>query len=143
VPRKHHVKISSSAVRRYLPVSVRRFYAYGIVSARSIGYYWHCPYSIRRRVYKTVRCPSVCPIRPLQQRATGLLLWARRVEDIDRMLHGRRRSSTGPQHGMWQQMRAVPCFQRTFRYSQTNFFIRPRSMSVLVDFCRHLVGKNS
>jgi len=28
---------------------------------------------------------SVCPIRPLQQRAAGLLLWA---ADIDRLLHG-------------------------------------------------------
>ena len=58
--------------------------------------------------------PSVCPsVRPLQQRAAGLLLWARRVADIDRLLHGRRRSSTGPQHGAQQQMRAVPRFQRT------------------------------
>jgi len=39
--------------------------------------------------------PSVCPIRPLQKRAAGLLLWARRAGDIDRLLHGRRRSSTG------------------------------------------------
>jgi len=41
-------------------------------------------------VYETVRCPpvcpSVCPIRTLQQRAAGLLLWARRVGDIDRLL---------------------------------------------------------
>jgi len=57
--------------------------------------------------------PSVCPIRPLQQRAAGLLLWARRAGDIDRLLHGRRRSSTGPQHGEPQMMRAVPLFQHT------------------------------
>ena len=56
--------------------------------------------------------PSVCRIRPLQQRAAGLLLWARRV-DVDRLLHGWRRSSTGPQHGMQQQMRAVPRLQLT------------------------------
>ena len=31
----------------------------------------------------------------LQQRAAGLLLWARQVGDIDRLLHGRRRGSTG------------------------------------------------
>jgi len=30
-------------------------------------------------------CPAVCPIRPLQQRAAGLLLWARRIGDIDRL----------------------------------------------------------
>jgi len=32
--------------------------------------------------------PSVCPIHPLQQRAAGLLLWAMRAGDIDRLLHG-------------------------------------------------------
>ena len=41
---------------------------------------------------------SVCPIRLLQQRAAGLLLWVRRVGDIDRLL---------------QQWRAVPRCQRT------------------------------
>jgi len=29
----------------------------------------------------------------------GLLLWARRVRDIDRLLHGQLRISTGLQHG--------------------------------------------
>jgi len=56
---------------------------------------------------------SVCLIRPLQQCAAGLLLWARRVGDIDRLLHDRRRSSTGPQHGAQQQMRVVPRLQLT------------------------------
>jgi len=43
--------------------------------------------------------PSVCDpfdgsvIRPLQQRAAGLLLWAQQLGDIDRLLHGRRRST--------------------------------------------------
>ena len=32
---------------------------------------------------------SVCPIRLLQQRAAGLLLWARPVGDSDRLLHRR------------------------------------------------------
>jgi len=42
--------------------------------------------------------PSVYPsYRPLQQRVAGLLLWARRTEDIDRLLHGRRQ-----QHGAQQ-----------------------------------------
>jgi len=27
--------------------------------------------------------PSVCPVRPPQQRAARLLLWARRIGDID------------------------------------------------------------
>jgi len=30
---------------------------------------------------------------PLRQRTAGLLLWARRVGDVDRLLHGRRRRS--------------------------------------------------
>jgi len=38
---------------------------------------------------------SVCPIyQPLQQRAAGLLLWARRAGDIDRLLHDRRSAAT-------------------------------------------------
>jgi len=60
-------------------------------------------------VYVTAQCPSVRPIYLMQQRAAGLLLWARRIGDIDRLLHGRRRSSTEPQ----QQMRAVPRLQLT------------------------------
>jgi len=40
-------------------------------------------------------CPSVCPIRPLQQCAAGLLLWARRVEDIEQLLQQRRRVAAG------------------------------------------------
>ena len=35
-------------------------------------------------------CLSVCSIRPLQQRVAGLLLWARRVGDINRLLQQRR-----------------------------------------------------
>ena len=63
-----------------------------------------------------VWCPSVCLITLiclLQQRAAGLLLWARPVGDIDRLLHGPRRTSMEPQHGLQQQMRAVPRFQHT------------------------------
>ena len=48
---------------------------------------------MRSRAYVTVPCPSVrpsvCAIRPRQQRAAGLLLRARPVGDIDRLLHGR------------------------------------------------------
>jgi len=76
---------------------------------------------MRSGVFETVLCPSVCPIFPLQQRAAGLLLWARRVGDIDRLLHGRRRSSTGPQHGVQQQMRAMPRFQRAYVFKKTKF----------------------
>jgi len=49
----------------------------------------------------------VCPICPLQQRAAGLLLWARWVGDIDRVLHDRHRSSMGPQHGTQQLVSAI------------------------------------
>jgi len=57
---------------------------------------------------------SVWPCyRQLQQRAAGLLLWARRAGGIDRLLHGRRPAATAPQqHGAQQQMRgAVSRFQ--------------------------------
>ena len=69
-----------------------------------------CPDSMRGRVHPafghpsvrlSVRlsvCPSVRPsvrlsvrfIRPLHAPPAGLLLWARRPGDIDRLLHGRR-----------------------------------------------------
>jgi len=43
-----------------------------------------------------------------------LLLWARLAGDIERLLHGWRRSTLPlPQHGAQQQMRAVPRIQRT------------------------------
>ena len=49
---------------------------------------------MRSRVYATVGRPSVslsvCPIRLPHAAAAGLLLWARRPGDIDRLLHGRR-----------------------------------------------------
>jgi len=61
--------------------------------------------------------PSVCRIRPLQQRAAGLLLRARRVGDIAAR-HGRRRSSTGPQHGAQLQTR----LQLTQEADETDVF---------------------
>ena len=54
--------------------------------------------------------PSVRPIRLLQQRVAGELMWAWRVGDIDRLLHGWRCSSTRPQ----QQMQVVPRCQLTY-----------------------------
>jgi len=43
---------------------------------------------------------SVYPIRPTHSAAAaGLLLWARRPGDIDRLLHGRRSAAAAPQHG--------------------------------------------
>ena len=46
-------------------------------------------------------CLSVCPIRLLLQPVVGLLLWARCVEDIDRLRPSHYHSSTGLQHGMF------------------------------------------
>jgi len=57
--------------------------------------------------------PSVGPISPLQYRAAGLLLCTRQTGHIDQLLRGRRRSSSGPQHGVQQQMRAVARLQLT------------------------------
>ena len=50
---------------------------------------WHCPHTVRSGVYETVRCPSFCQSFCLSQHgptASGLLLWARRVGDIDRSI---------------------------------------------------------
>jgi len=74
--------------------SLINFLSYGDVSVPKYFNYWRCRRSMRSRVYETVRCPSVCPIRPLYIAAVGLLLWAQRVGDIDQLLHGWRRSST-------------------------------------------------
>ena len=47
---------------------------------------WHRPHIMQSRVYLMMRCPSVCPIHPLQQHVAGLLLWAQWAEDVDRWL---------------------------------------------------------
>ena len=71
------------------------------------------------RVYVTVRCPSVGPsvcfiYRKLQKRAAGLLLWARRTGDTDRQRRPSGAEQQGAQqHGVQQQMRAVPRCQLT------------------------------
>ena len=48
-------------------------------------------------LYATVRLS-----RPAAAAAAGLLLWARRPGDIDRMLHGRRSAAVAPQPGAQQ-----------------------------------------
>ena len=81
--------------------------------------YWHCPRSMRSRVYVTVRCPSVRPsvcLSRLSITAAGLLMWARRAGDI--VLDRSRRppgcaAAAAPQHGAQQQMRAVSRRQPT------------------------------
>jgi len=55
---------------------------------KTVFNFWHCPHSMRSGVYATVGRPSVRLYVPFAA-ATGLLLWARRVGDIDRLLHGR------------------------------------------------------
>jgi len=43
-----------------------------------------------RPIVRLSVCLSVgCPVQPLHAAAADLLLWARRPEDIDRLLHGR------------------------------------------------------
>jgi len=48
-----------------------------------------------------------------------LLLWARLVGDIDRLLHNRQRNSTRPQHGAQQQMLVVPLFLQLIKRLKT------------------------
>jgi len=66
-------------------------------------------------------------MRPLQHRAAGLLLWARRrVGDIDRLLHGRR-AAANPGSAAFS---ATQCSRirilRFFRF-QKNAFLRETS----------------
>ena len=54
---------------------------------------------VRSRVYEIIGRPSVClSVRPVIRSplavAAGLLLWARRPGDIDRLLHGRRSAAS-------------------------------------------------
>jgi len=50
----------------------------------------------RRRTFRqmSVCGLSVCPVLPPHAAAAGLLLWARRAGDIDRLLHGRRSAAS-------------------------------------------------
>jgi len=54
------------------------------------------PHSVQSRVCETAGRPSVFPvIRPPHPAVVGLLLWARRAGDIDRLLlHDRRAAAT-------------------------------------------------
>jgi len=70
-------------------------------------------------------CRHICSICT-QWKHIGLLLWARRAEDIDRLLQRRRRK--------------VPRCQRTYTQGDSGVIC---AVSMPVDFCRHLVGKNS
>ena len=69
--------------------------------------------------------PSVRLIRPLQQRATGLLQWDRQVGDIDRLLHGGRR-----QHGA----AAANAGSATFSALDTSYIVSAYSKSVPTRF---------
>ena len=58
------------------------------------------------RVYVTVRCPSVCLSHlPAAAVCDGFAAVGPAVRDIDRLLRGRRRNRTRPQHGAQQQLR--------------------------------------
>ena len=50
----------------------------------------------RRRTFRQMSACglSVCPVLPPHAAAAGLLLWARRAGDIDRLLHGRRSAAS-------------------------------------------------
>jgi len=61
-----------------------------LYTAQDVDCCWHCPHSMRNRVYETERCPSV-PTRAHSSKpaAARLLLWARRAADIERLLQQR------------------------------------------------------
>jgi len=63
---------------------------------------------MQRRDCETVRL-SACPIMWLLHGAVAvLLLWTQQAEDTDQLLHSRRSAVAAAQHGLQQQMRAVP-----------------------------------
>jgi len=53
---------------------------------------------------------SVRPVRPPHADVAGLLLWARRAADIDRLLHGRRAAAT-PRGGRMPRLSIKNCKQ--------------------------------
>jgi len=61
-----------------------------LYTAQDVDCCWHCPHSMRNRVYETERCPSV-PTRAHSSKpaAARLLLWSRRAADIERLLQQR------------------------------------------------------
>ena len=61
-----------------------------LYTAEDVDCCWHCPHSMRSRVYETERCPSV-PTRAHSSKpaAARLLLWSRRAADIERLLQQR------------------------------------------------------
>ena len=61
-----------------------------LYTAQDVDCCWHCPHSMRNRVYETERCPSF-PTRAHSSKpaAARLLLWARRAADIERLLQQR------------------------------------------------------
>jgi len=78
----------------------------------------HCSHSMRQDICNgtvsvclSVRLSVPAIDRYIEQHAAGLLLWVRRVGDIDRLLHGRRPAATAPQ----QQRRAVSRFQPPYK----------------------------
>jgi len=68
---------------------------------------------MRSKVNVTVRSVRLSSNSPAAAARGGFAAVgpARWVGDIDRLLHGRRRSSTMPQHGAQQKMRAVQRLQ--------------------------------
>jgi len=67
--------------------------------------YWHCSHSVRSRVYErhgvrpSVRLSVPARAHCSKRAAAGLLLWARRAGDIDRLQHQRAAGECGKCHG--------------------------------------------
>ena len=68
-------------------------------------FYWHCPQSMRSRVYETLRCPSVCLSVAACAPAANIAAVVRPARYIDRLLHGAQKRGG--------RMRAVPRRPRT------------------------------
>jgi len=90
-------RIAASTARLSRQICVRqcmrqtRTFLAGIIELMCEFYpaYWRCLHSMRNRVCETVGRLSVCLFHlvPQSRRPAGLLLWAPRPDNIDRLLH--------------------------------------------------------
>jgi len=94
----------------FLLIKIYHHHQDDIVSKRLDKWSWFLAWMLLS-THPTLRFKEICvspKIIVLQQRVAGLLLCARRVEDVDRLMH-----AGAKQHSAQQQMRAMPRFQRT------------------------------
>jgi len=120
VSRKKRKKRSLKSEKRKM-----RILEHWVMQLRYAKLYWHCPYSMQRRFYVMVGCPSVRP-------SICLSLSFDCSNDVRRVCYfapcgqetsidgSGRPAATAPQYGAQKQMRTVSCWQPSWRgWTQT------------------------